>query len=616
MFGRTSRPSVRLLAAVAVAVALGLALLVNSGKEARAGETTSLRPNFVVVMTDDQPPGMMKALPSVERLIGNRGATFTNAFVSYPLCCPSRATFLTGQYAHNHGTHGNTPQSGGGYPALNDKGSTLASWLQAAGYETAFAGKWLNGLRTPKAAPPGWDRWAGLVGAGGESLSSFYDFDIFQAAAQPLHYGTAPGDYQTDVLVRDYALPLISEQAATPEPFFLWLAMHPPHDGLGRDDAAGRRCSIGEPDSRGAKQSAIPPPRYARRFAHAAVPRPPSFDEADVSDKPEEIAKSERLSGTDLEIIRLNYRCGLAALLAVDDAVRQIVATLEQTGQLSNTVLIFTSDNGALAGEHRVKAGKNRPYDEALRVPLEISGPTILAGSHPAGPVVNADLAPTILDLAGATIPPDLARTPDGTSLTAALRNGTNAETRAIPIEGRDNVVASKHGFKATSYVGVRTSRWSYVEYRRASSASKPAAIALPIGAGRTIGVELYDMRRDPYQLENLAEVRGYRMVRTTLRGVMRSLERCEGAECVVDAAVPDPRPARFGPWFGGGAEGHGRGPGRSAAALRGSRHRGRGAGERRGGRCVDAAEHHPDLDRRSDGGVDGLHAPGDAADR
>ena len=137
-----------------ILVALVLSQL-GGGPVATAGETTSLRPNFVVVMTDDQPPGMMKALPSVERLIGNRGATFTNAFASYPLCCPSRATFLTGQYAHNHGTHGNTPQSGGGYPALNDKGSTLASWLDAAGYETAFAGKWLNGLRTPKVGAAG-----------------------------------------------------------------------------------------------------------------------------------------------------------------------------------------------------------------------------------------------------------------------------------------------------------------------------------------------------------------------------------------------------------------------------------------------------------------------------
>ena len=524
-----------LLAAAVVAVGVR--------SDARAGDAGGLRPNFVVVMTDDQPPGMMKALPSVERLIGDRGATFTNAFVSYPLCCPSRATFLTGQYAHNHGAHGNTPSSGGGYSALDDKGSTLASWLDAAGYETAFAGKWLNGLRTPKVAPPGWDRWSGLVGAGGESLSSFYDFEIFQPGGKPLHYGTTPEDYQTDVLVRDYALPLIAAQAATPDPFFLWLAVHPPHDGLGRDDAAGRRCSIGAPDSRGSKQSAIPPKRYARRFSHAAIPRPPSFDEPDVSDKPEAIAKSEPLSGADLEIIRLNYRCGLAALLAVDDAVRQIVAQLERTGQLSNTVLIFTSDNGALAGEHRVKAGKNRPYDEALRVPLLISGPTILAGTHPAGPVVNADLAPTILDLAGAAIPPELARTPDGVSLTAALRSGTSDPARAIPIEGRNNVSRSRHGFKATSYVGVRTGRWSYVEYRRASAATKPAAIAFAIGAGRTIGVELYDMRRDPYQLENLGETRRYRRVRSALRGLVRSLERCEGAGCVVDAAIPAPPP-------------------------------------------------------------------------
>ena len=148
--------AVRAPAGVAVAVALIVTLLARfAGEEAKAGETTSLRPNIIVVMTDDQPPGMMRALPSVERLIGDRGATFTNAFVWYPLCCPSRATFLTGQYAHNHGTPGTTRRAAAAIRRCWSPGSTLASWLDAAGYETTFAGKWLNGLRTPKVGAAG-----------------------------------------------------------------------------------------------------------------------------------------------------------------------------------------------------------------------------------------------------------------------------------------------------------------------------------------------------------------------------------------------------------------------------------------------------------------------------
>ncbi len=522
-------------------VALCVAITVTGQQPASAGPAGE-RPNFIVVMTDDQSPGMMRAMPSVKRLIGDRGASFTNSFVSYPLCCPARATMLTGQYAHNHGVKGNNALSGGGYKALEDKPATIAAWLQAAGYETAFVGKWLNGLRTPRVPPPGWSRWNALVGAGGEGLSSFYDFEVFQAGGDPVHYGTARADYQTDALNRDFVLPLIAEQALTPEPFFLWFSVHPPHDGLGRDDPAGRRCSIGPPDVRGGRQSAIPPPRYTRRFARAPLPRPPSFNEADVSDKPKAVAGRPRLGANQREIIRMNYRCGLASLLAVDDAVHEIVAGLKRTGQLEDTVLIFTSDNGMLNGEHRIKAGKNRPYDEVLRVPLEISGPTILPGSEPDAPVANVDLAPTILDLAGASVPAELARTPDGVSLAATLRSGVGDRGRAIPIEGRNNVRRSRRGFKAVSYVGVRTLRYSYVEYRRARARSKRAAIALPIGAGRTTDRELYDMKTDPYQLDNVYAKRGYRAARRQQQQLLAELERCAGAECLAAAPTASPR--------------------------------------------------------------------------
>ena len=524
--------------------ALGLfaCLTVGVSQTADAGVATPIQPNIIVVMTDDQPPGMMRALPSVQRLIGDRGATFTNAIASYPLCCPARATFLTGQYAHNHGTLGNNPLSGGGYPALLEPERNLASWLQAAGYETTFAGKWLNGLRTPHAAPPGWNNWFGLVGEGGEGLSSFYDYDVFQGAGlPPRHYGVAPRDYQTDVLARDYALPLIATQATTPEPFFLWLAVHPPHDGLGRDDAAGRRCSVGDPDSRSSKQSAIPAPRHAKRFGAAAAPHPPSFDENDLSDKPEFMRGHEPLSKQDLELIRLNYQCGLAALLAVDDAIRSIVKVLEQTGQLESTVLVFTSDNGALAGEHRVKAGKNRPYEEAIRVPLMISGPLVPAGVTPSGPVPNTDLAPTLLELALARPPAELARPTDGVSQVAALRNGFNEPDRVVLIEGRDNVAPAKHGFKARSYVGVRTERYAYIEHHRGSAPTKDAAIGLPIGAGPTTDVELYDLERDPYELESAHRDRAYVAARRTLARLTRLLEHCSGAACAITATVPGP---------------------------------------------------------------------------
>jgi N-acetylglucosamine-6-sulfatase len=506
-----------------------------------AGPYTS-QPNVVVLMTDDQGPEMMRALPTVSRQIGRRGVTFTDALISYPLCCPSRATLLTGEYAHNHGTKGNNGHSGGGYANLLLPRHNLAAWLQAAGYDTHFVGKWLNGLRQPRVAPPGWTSWNALVGAGGESLSSFYDYDVFEPDGSPRHYGDASSDYQTDALTRDYALPIVNAEAAQPGPFFLWFAYHPPHFGVGRDDAAGRRCADGPPDQRASKQSAIPPPRYANRFVRAPIPEPPSFDEPDVSDKPRFVSRREPLSADDLERIGRDYRCGLAALLAVDDSVRAIIEALDATGQLDNTVIMFMTDNGVLAGQHRIAVGKNRPYEETIDTPLAIRGPGFAAGSNVDAPVANVDLAPTILELAGAAVPAELARPIDGRSLVPELETGLGLDpNRAVLIEGRDDLAPARRGFKVLSYVGVRTARYAYIESRRAATRSRLEAKRMAIAAGRTTAVELYDLRRDPYELTNRVRDPRYAAIRRALADRLDGLAACSGPGCLADVAVPAP---------------------------------------------------------------------------
>lgn len=531
-------------AAVAAAAALAAVVGLTVGRgEAPAQDGGAAGPNLIVVMSDDQGPQMMGALPSVERRIGDRGATFSNAIASFPLCCPSRASLLTGQYAHNHGTTGNSPRGGGGYRALLDPERNLASWLQAGGYDTAFAGKWLNGLRAPRRAPPGWDEWHGLVGEGGDGLSSYYDFDVFEPDGSPRHFGTAARDYQTDALTREYALPFIAGHAADPDPFFLWLAYHPPHNGLGRSDAAGRRCSDGGPDSRGGHQSAIPPPRYARRYLAADVPKPPSFDEADVSDKPGFVARRPQLDPAEIERIVRDYRCGLAALRALDDSVGAILDDLRATGQLERTVLVFTADQGVFAGQHRIARGKNRPYEEALDVPLLIRGPGVVPGRVVSAPVANVDLAPTLLALAAVEVPAELARPIDGVSLAPVLGGSAPAAGRAVLIEGRNSVAPAERGFKVRSYVGVRTRRYSYVEQRRARYASQSEGAAAPIGAGRTTDVELYDLARDPYELRSRARDRAYAGARETLAAALERLEQCTGPDCQAQLAPPPPAP-------------------------------------------------------------------------
>ena len=517
-----------------MAAALIAAAILGAG---RGAAQQAPRPNFVVIFSDDQAPGMTKALPAVGRELAARGTTFSSAIASYPLCCPARATFLTGQYAHNHGTKGNNRRGGGGYQALIDPKRNLAAWLQANGYDTGFAGKWLNGLRTPHRAPPGWTSWSGLVGEGGDGLSSYYDFDVFEPDGIPRHFGAGASDYQTDALTREYALPFIDAHAAAPQPFFLWLAYHPPHFGLGRNDPAGERCSTGAPTKRDGSQSAIPPPRYAKRFLGARLPRPPSFDERDVSDKPKSVRHRAPLTREDIERIERDYRCGLAALLALDDAVAEIVEHLRATGQLGHTVIVFSADQGVMAGEHRIARGKNKPYEEALRVPLLIRGPGIPSGREVEAPVANADLAPTILDLAGATVPEELTRPVDGVSLRTALGGGAPDSNRAIPIEGRENTARARHGFKVRSYVGVRTARFAYVEYRRARFEAVAAANSAPLGAGRTTDRELYDLRSDPYELRNLAREPSLARVRRALARLTAEAARCTGAGCALEFA-------------------------------------------------------------------------------
>ena len=203
------------------------------------------------------------------------------------------------------------------------------------------------------------------------------------------------------------------------------------------------------------------------------MPRPPSFDERDVSDKPKFVRRRPPLSREDLTQIERDYRCGLAALLALDDAVGRIVSRLEATGQLANTVLIFLTDQGVMAGEHRIKRGKNRPYEEAIRVPLLMRGPSIAAGAQVEAPVANADLAPTMLEIAGAPIPPELARPIDGVSLASVLSGAPDDRRRAVPIEGRDNVSGSRRGSRSapTSACAPPATRTSSI----AAPASTPA---------------------------------------------------------------------------------------------------------------------------------------------
>lgn len=447
------------------------------------GEAPRLdRPHVVVIQTDDQDVGSLRVMPNVRELLTERGTTFSNYFATYPLCCPSRSTLLTGEYSHNHGVVSNTGPRGG-FDAL-DHERTLPVWLSAAGYRTAHVGKYMNGYakEASRTIPPGWDEWYTAVGGG-----HMYDYRMVEkgptdSAPRRVEYGSDTEDYQTDVFA-DRAVDFVERSADGPEPFFMLVDTLAPHqENIGFRGARNPR----------------PAPRHLGRFRGEPLPRPSSFDERDVSDKPSFVRGQSRLDRKTIDAMARLHRSRLESLLAVDDAVGRIVDALGAAGALEETVIVFTSDNGYLLGEHRFRQGKRKLYEESVRAPLVIRGPGFPAGVAHRGLAGNIDLAPTILELAGARA---AGRSVDGRSLVQAAQSGT----------GRGRSILLENGPGQAR--GVRTERWSYIEHA---------------GGER----ELYDMRADPFQLQSLDGSRRHRGVERDLARELARLRDCAGAAC------------------------------------------------------------------------------------
>ena len=448
------------------------------------------RPNVLVIETDDQTLESMKVMQNVNSLIGAHGATFTNSFVNYSLCCPSRATFLTGQYAHNHGVWSNQAPTGGfqKFEQLHAS-SNLAVWLQSAGYHTAMIGKYLNNYENDPPVPPGWSEWHALA----PDPYRAYDYTL-NNDGKLVNYGHRPADYQQDVLTRK-ALGFVDRRSLQPKPFFLWLTYTAPHSGPDHysDPNPPTNCD----------DAPKPPPRYAHAFDSEPLPRPPDFDEPNVEDKPAAIRQRPRLNPSAITYIERNYRCELESLLAVDDGVKKLVAALKAKGVLNDTLVIYTSDNGFFHGEHRIVQGKMRIYEESIRVPLQMRGPGIPRGATIDPLVVNADLAPTIVDAANAQ--PSLVM--DGRSLLPVTQHPATDRNRELLIE-------------EPSVKAIRTPRYVYAEYRNGDR-------------------ELYDLQDDPFELRSRDRVPAYASAMATLRHRLRKLRSCAGAGCRVQQADP-----------------------------------------------------------------------------
>jgi N-acetylglucosamine-6-sulfatase len=468
----------RILMAALIAGIAALAAL--NGSEGQAQSSPAIRPNVVMIMTDDQTLESMRVMPNVKTLLADRGVTFDNNFVSYSLCCPSRATYLTGQYAHNHGVWGNSAPNGGYYKL--DSTNTLPVWLSRAGYQTIHIGKYLNGYgtRNAKEVPPGWGLWYGSVDP---TTYRYYNYTLNENG-NTVNYGTGVGNYQTDVYARK-AVELITRQAADPRPFFLSVAFLAPHSGGPRD-----------PDDPTGQATPSPAPRHRNLFRTQALPVPASFNEADVSDKPAAIRNRALLTTARINKIRENYQQRLESLLAVDEAVAQIVNQLAAIGKLDQTYIIFTSDNGFMHGEHRVPQGKVVLYEPSIRIPLIIRGPNIPAGQHRSQFVENIDLAPTIVDATDA----QPGRVMDGKSLIPFAKD-------PILHSGRDLLL------ETPTYAAIRSPNWLYAEHVTGEK-------------------ELYNLARDRDELSSLHNDLGLAAIRTNLATRLARLRGCSGAAC------------------------------------------------------------------------------------
>lgn len=528
--GTRTVPALALFAlALALALALAGSLLVGTGPTQAAESErrtdppdASVPPNLVVVMADDMRADDLRFAPSIRRLVAQRGIRFENSFSSYPLCCPARASFLTGAYPHNHGVMWH--QRPYGYGSFDDS-RTLATSLSDVGYRTGFVGKYLNGYGAMPARatgkpswkhePAGWTNWVGALDnpGGGRFHGNTYNYFDTAYNVDGRIDNRYRGRYQTTV-VGDFSVRLARTYARSSRPFFLNVNYVAPHHGgpTEPDDIhwVRRRDGRMEEFASPARPAGVRG-RFDPVVTHGAgVPRSGGPLEGDVSDKPTYFSKLPEANRAERIALRELTRQRAEAIYVMDRQVRRLVRTLERAGAWERTVFVFTSDNGYFLGEHRKRTGKSRAHEPSLRVPLVVSGPGIPRGERRYDPITTVDLTATLLDLAGATPPVEA----DGVSRVDTLRLGDQGWRSAVLTESA--LPGRRPGWSmGRTSVGIRTSRYSLILNGPWSH-------------------ELYDLVADPLQARNVYADPSYLQARLQLREVLAQMQDCQGESCRV----------------------------------------------------------------------------------
>ena len=441
------------LSTALLALTLGLLALQSAapvGAHPRAARAAlDEAPNIVLITADDMRTADLAWMPKTRALFARYGMEFRNGMAPHPLCCPARAQILTGQYAQNNGVLTNKGAYGG-FKALRQPGNHVGAWLKAAGYTTAFLGKYLNNYRwTQHGRQKGWTYWD-------PTISGEFAYTRFTQARDGTPETIEDG-YVTDA-VRDTTVDLINDYAGPGGPFFIWASYVAPHSALFHDETG-----------KWTHTPPIPAPRHRGIHAGATpdVWTDPAYDEADMRDKPHTLSR-DRVN--DVRVQRL-FTARIETLAALDDAVAETFASLEEAGELENTIVVFTSDNGFLLGEHRY-VGKTLAYEGSLRVPFLAAAPTLPAGTTSARTVTPIDLAATFVEAAGAAP----SRVLDGKSFLHASP-GDSARRSLLVQAG--NAQARKGGRK-WDFRGIRAPRYTYVEAGTPERRSSTTAASTP----------------------------------------------------------------------------------------------------------------------------------------
>jgi N-acetylglucosamine-6-sulfatase len=562
-----SRASRSARLALAAGVLMLLCLLLLGQPHPSAAAETSQPPSFVVIQTDDQTldelyatfrEPKIQAMPNTLNLIAKRGETFNNYYVSYPLCCPSRVSLLTGRYAHNNGVRGNIQPNGGYYGFSFRAADThnLATWLQGAGYRTIHVGKFLNGYgdepySNGTEVPPGWTAWHSVLKS--DTDHYYYGYTLNNNGViegpygdsgtwEPREYTTRddigcpfaptngqPCFYETDMLTNIAAEEL---RGTSPEqPFYLQLDYTAPHGDF-RHPAGPE-----------------PAPRHYDWFKGAPLPhnRSEGFDEGNVADKPRFIREAPYLGLADIHTYRVYYDKALESLRSIDDGVKELIDTLGSLHRLRNTYVIFTSDNGFFFGEHRLIGGKFLAYEPSTHLPFLIRGPHIKAGTESNEVVGNIDIAPTVLELAGVEADKSI----DGRSMVPFLQDPELTTLRPYLFESFVETSDVEEA-GAIAEPGDQSDQSTAVARKRSQGGGATASILAPpkdyeglrLGPYKYIAwpdgeKELYDLEKDPYELNNIVRIPNYFPVRNFLHHeLLDRLEDCQGRTCREESAV------------------------------------------------------------------------------